>query len=261
MNRMDEKIFIATFSRDAEKTAKEYGLGIELNDLCISSNLDEEKFDLVLERMKRHIRDAGQEGGKVIMHGPFTELSPASIDHLAVEMMLKRYRQTLVFCEKLDIKDLVLHDGYIPLIYHRDWHKKKSIAFWKSFAAELPDGLTVYVENVFDDEPVLLTEIIEETEMDNIRICLDVGHANAMRGTGPEVTEWIRTMAPYLGHFHLHNNDGTGDLHDHVDKGTMDMRRVLDAICEFCSPDVTLTIESRESEPSARFLLEYFRNR
>lgn len=255
---MFDRIFIATFSREAEKTAREYGMGIELNDLCISSNLDEDKHDIVLERMRRHVADAGQTGRRVIVHGPFTELTPASIDHLAIEMMLRRYRETLRFCEELGAKDLVLHDGYIPLIYHKDWHKKRSVAFWKSFSDELPEGMTVYVENVFDDEPHLLTDIVDEVGRGNIRICLDVGHANAMRNNGPDVTEWIRVMAPYLGHFHLHNNDGTGDLHDDVDKGTMDMKSILDTICECCDPSVTLTIESRDSAPSAEFLREYF---
>ena len=258
---MFDRIFIATFSREAEKTALEYGMGIELNDLCISSNLDEEKYDMVAERMERHVAEAGQTGKRVLLHGPFTELTPASIDHLAIEMMLKRYRQTLSFCGRLGVKDLILHDGYIPLIYHRDWHKKKSVAFWKSFSEELPGGMTVYVENVFDDEPTLLTEIVDEVGKDNIKICLDVGHANAMRGNGPEVHEWIRVMAPYLRHFHLHNNDGTGDLHDDVDKGTMDMRLILDTIASCCAPDVTMTIESRESAPSAEYLKEYFGNR
>jgi len=253
-----DRIFIATFSRNAEKTALEYGMGIELNDLCISSNLDEDKFGTVLDRMRRRIDAAGQSGRKVIMHGPFTELSPASIDHLAVEMMLKRYRQTLVFCERLGINDLVLHDGYLPLIYHKDWHKKRSVAFWKSFAEELPEGMTVYVENVFDDEPFLLTEIIGAVGRDSVKICLDVGHANAMRGDGPEVVEWIKVMAPLIGHFHLHNNDGTADLHNDIDCGTMDIRSVLETINGFCSPDVTLTVESRESGPSVRFLREYF---
>ena len=90
---------------------------------------------------------------------------------------------------------------------------------------------------------------------------MDIGHANAMRKPdGPEVCDWVRVMAGLIGHFHLHNNDGTADSHDDLDKGTMDPRRVLDAIGEYCEPDVTFTIESRESVPSASFLKKYLEN-
>ena len=41
---MERKIFLATFSDDALKVIKKYGIGIEFNQFCISQTLDEDKI-------------------------------------------------------------------------------------------------------------------------------------------------------------------------------------------------------------------------
>ena len=246
-------MFLATFSKDACKVAGELGIGLEINDLCISGNLDEDKREWVIQRIEREIEEGRSNNN--IMHGPFTELTPAAIDHKAIELMDERYDATIEICKHFGINDLVLHDGYIPLMYHKSWHIKKSIEFWRRLSDRLPDDMTVYVENVFDDEPETLMEIIESVSRDNIKICLDIGHANCMTIEEYPVTEWIRIMAPYLGHFHLHNNDGTGDQHCDVFDGLLNINSVIGMIEDCCDPEVTFTIESRDARPSAEYLL------
>ena len=84
-----DKIYIATFSTNALEVAKEYGFGLEINDLCISSNLNPENREIVTDRIKREIDAVYGESWidsekdkrrKVVFHGPFTELTPAAID-------------------------------------------------------------------------------------------------------------------------------------------------------------------------------------
>lgn len=259
-SNMLNNIYIATFSGNALETARKYGFGVELNDLCISSNLDPEKKSWVMARMRDEISKAGRDGKRTIMHGPFTELTPAAIDSRAIDLMRERYISTISICKELNIRDLVLHDGYIPLIYHKDWHLKKAISFWKEFADELPSDFTVYIENVFDDEPDLLCETIEGIGDSRYKICLDIGHANAVgKGGTDEVLGWIERMGSSIGHLHLHNNDGTGDSHDHINKGTLEIDKVLQGIMKCCPRDITMTIESRDSEESARYLYEFFK--
>jgi sugar phosphate isomerase/epimerase len=253
-----DRIFIATFSSGAVETAKKYGFGIELNDLCISHNLDPEQREFVIGRMKSEIENSGSAGRRVIMHGPFTELTPDSIDPLALKLTRDRYDQAIGFCDMFGIKDFVVHSGYFPLIYHREWHVKKSVQFWRSLADSLPRDFTVYVENVFEDDPEELLEVVAGTDRPNVKACLDVGHANVLTKEGCEVTDWIDTLAPVTGHFHLHNNDGTADQHRPVNDGKLYMKRVLDEICAKCAPDVTFTIESGTCSESAEYLKQYF---
>ncbi|MBP3815746.1 MAG: sugar phosphate isomerase/epimerase [Firmicutes bacterium] len=262
-----DRLFIATFSSKAEETAKEYGFGLELNDLCISRNLEADKREWVIERMHGELERASSLDKKVIMHGPFTELTPDAIDPGAIDLMIKRYMDTISICLEMGIRDLVLHDGYIPLLYQKSWHIKRSIDFWSDFAERVPEDFTIYIENVFDDEPDTLCEIIDRVN-ENLKrekgralykICLDIGHANALtHGGTEEIIRWIKNMGMRIGHFHLHNNDGFQDLHNHVNEGTLDIETVLKEIMKFCHPDSTMTIESRDAEPSAKFLKEFF---
>ena len=263
-----ENIYIATFSGKAEETALKYGFGLELNDLCISMNLEPDRRASIIDRMNSELTRAGAKDRKVIMHGPFTELTPAAIDSRAIDLMKDRYRSTISICEEMGIKDIVVHDGFIPLIYQKSWHLKKSLEFWSDFEKEIPEGFTFYIENVFDDEPDLLCEIIDGVGSDKYRICLDLGHANAMAGEGPGIpfigdsTEiligWIERMAERIGHLHLHSNDGSGDMHGDINSGSYDIAKILEAVDKYCSSDVTMTIESRNAEPSAAFLFEYY---
>ena len=59
-----------------------------------------------------------------------------------------------------------------------------------------------------------------------LRLCLDVGHANAELSHTP-VMEWVEACGPYLRHLHLHNNAGGWDLHDPLERGTVPMEAVL----------------------------------
>ena len=266
------QIFISTFSSNAEKTAANYGFGLELDDLCISSNLDSEKREWVIERMKGEMERAGITRDKAIIHGPFTELTPAAIDRRFIQLMKSRYIETISICRELGVPRLVLHDGYIPLLYQKPWHMKKSIEFWTEFYEDIPEGFTVYLENVFDDEPELLREIVErvnenlglEKGEEAYLICLDVGHANAMipknvggsSNSTDEIIRWIKHMGNLIGHVHLHNNDGSSDAHDHIMNGAFDIDRVLDALMEYGRCDLSLTVESREAELSCQYLFE-----
>ena len=60
MGDIKDKIFIATFSAATPKTAKEFGVGLELNDLCISSNLEPERRERVVKRMYAKLAAAGR---------------------------------------------------------------------------------------------------------------------------------------------------------------------------------------------------------
>lgn len=257
MKYFRDRIFFATFSDGATKTANKYGFSLEINDLCISSNLDPENREETIQRIEDEIAEAGVNGRKLFMHGPFTELTPDAMDPRAIELMMDRYMESIEICEHFGVKDMVVHSGFIPLMYHRDWHVPRSIEFWQRISDRLPDGFTLYVENVFDEDPYIMRDVIKGTDRKNIKCCLDVGHANAIKSKY-DVYEWIDVLKDVLGHFHLHTNDGTADQHGGLDSDEMNMKGILLHILSCCGDDVTFTVESRESEPSAIFLENFF---
>lgn len=249
----NRRLYAATFAADAAETVRDLKIGAELNHLCISRRLDADKYPLALKEMKNQVEEAGGPE-RVIMHGPFTELCPASIDHLAVELAFLRLGQAYDSCVELGVKRMVVHTGYMPLIYFKEWHLQRSLEFWKKFMADKPADFQLYIENVFEDEPYMMKDLIDGLDDPRISMCLDVGHANALTADDMPVEKWIAVLGKRIHHMHLHNNDGKNDLHAPVTEGVMDMASVLAAVAAECDAP-TMTIESRTCRESAEWIL------
>ena len=85
-----------------------------------------------------------------------------------------------------------------------------------------------------------------------LRLCLDVGHANTEISRTPPL-EWLEPMAPWLRHFHLHNNFGGWDLHNPLGEGTVPMVQLLEAAQRLC-PAASFTIETQSCAASLAWL-------
>lgn len=251
---LKEKIYLATFSENAVEVARENGVNLELNDICISEMLDPERREETLSIMRKELEDCGSQDA--ILHGPFTEIIPSSIDHRAVEFGMKRIEEAYEVAEALGIKRMVVHTGYVPLMYYKNWHLDRSVEFWSRFMKDKPEDFQLFIENVFDDEPLMIRDLIDGLNDPRIRVCLDVGHAHVVTLPEYDVYQWIEILGRRIGHFHLHNNDGSDDLHRDLTDGTLDMKKVLETVKTHCTEDVTFTIESRTCAENVKWLIE-----
>lgn len=93
------------------------------------------------------------------------------------------------------------------------------------------------MENVLEEDPKALIEVAKQVDDPRFCLCLDVGHTNAVSPL--PVMDWVQYCAPFVGHFHLHNNDGTWDHHRSLENGSIPMESLLRQIDRLC-PDVTL---------------------
>ena len=252
MLNLKDKLYVATFQNNAVEVAKEYGLGIEYNHTCISEALDPEHREKIIKAMKSDFDKAGF--GSAVLHGPFTEIIPAGIDHRARETGRQRLEEAFEVCKALGIKSMVVHNGWIPFMYFKEWQAEKGAKFWTDFMADKPSDFTIHVENVLEDEPYMMSSMMDYIEDPRIKICLDIGHANATTSEDIPVEKWIEVLGKHIGHFHLHNNDGTGDSHGDFDTGSMNMKSIFEAIEKHCTDDVTFTIEARECRNCAKWL-------
>ena len=245
---MRNRLFIATFSEDALNVAKDFGVGLEINHTCISQNLDAENRRKLLDEIKKDIKTAGVHNPTALfLHGPFTEIHPAAIDYRARQLGMERLSEAYDVASALEINRMVVHTGWLPFIYFKSWQAEKGAAFWQEFLKDKASNFHIYVENVLEDEPYMLLDMMKQIDNPHIKLCLDTGHANATTSPELPVEKWIEVLGPHIGHFHLHNNDGTGDSHSAFDCGSMDMNSIFSAINKFCDDDVTLTIEARDA--------------
>lgn len=243
----NHKIYIATISEKCEEMAEKYHLGLECDTFCTAVNLEDETA----------VGQASRQMAKVenrVLHAPFNELCPAAIDPEVVKLTRKRYEQAWAMAQKLDIDRVVVHSGYVPLVYFPQWFVEKSVAFWKDFLKDKPENARFLLENVLEGEPDMTASIVEAVDDPRLRLCLDIGHANSEVSNIP-VEIWVRRWAPRLGHVHIHNNEGGWDFHNGLPDGTILMAETL-RLLEELAPDATWTLESLEAEPSCRWLAE-----
>lgn len=239
-------LYLSTIDDHAQDLAKQQGLGLEIAEFSTAWNLDDSfaQTDAIV-RSKLDCSD------RFTMHGPYSELFPCAIDRKVRALAADRYRQTIQTALQYDIHKIVFHAGFNPWLYFPCWFTEQSILFWKEFVRDIPDGVELVLENVLEEQPEQLAEIIRAVDSPKLRMCLDVGHAHAY-SKAPVLT-WVSECRDIIDHFHIHNNDSTWDTHSPLDCGTIPMARVLSAISELC-PDATVTLELMDGASSLDWL-------
>ena len=240
-----ERLFLSTIADDAVQTAREFGLGVELAQFCLAGNMDKTPPDVQASL------DVALEVPRRVLHAPFAELCPAAIDPLVRAVTRRRFLQAAALAKRYGAEKMVVHSGFIPLVYYPEWFAPQSAAFWREFLNDV-DGLTLCVENVMETSPDALRQVAEQVNDPRLRICFDVGHAFCQSG---ELAPWLDALAPYISHVHLHNNHGTFDEHLGLPDGTLDMAAVIRQL-EALAPQATYTLEVRSARASVEWLLK-----
>ena len=240
------QLYISTVSAGCDRAAARHGLGLEIAEYCTASNLDA-PIPQVLAAAESH----RQAASRFVFHAPFNELCPAAIDPLAVDLTRRRYRQALAAARDWGCRVMIVHTGFIPLVYFPEWFVEKSVTFWQAFLREVPEDMTLCLENVMEPSPRIPVDIVRQVADPRLRLCLDVGHANTEVSRTP-VMEWVEQCRPYLRHLHLHNNAGGWDLHDPLDRGTVPMEEVLRTLAG--ERHLSYTLETLQAEENVLWL-------
>lgn len=242
-----EDLYLSTIAPDAGKIARRFGLGVEIAEYCTAWNMDE-KFRETDAIVRKSIAGVSN----VVLHAPFNELFPCAIDKKIRALAGERYRQAIALAQSYGAQKVVIHGGYNPWLYYHPWYIEQSISFWQDFLREDP-GVELVLENVLEETPELLREIVASVHHPKLKLCLDVGHVNAYSKVPVEA--WLTAWGPYISHFHIHNNYGDRDSHNPIQDGTIVMTDFLKKAEEICHHP-TFTLELMETEPSVLYLLE-----
>lgn len=241
------RLFLSTIAPDAPDAARRYGLGLEIAEYCTAWNMDEQ-FEATHAAVTETVKDVSRR----LLHGPYSELFPCAVDPKARELARFRYRQALTLAQRYGAAKVIIHGGFNPRLYYPCWYTEQSILFWKDFLREDP-GVDIVLENVLEEEPEMIAEIVRKVDHPRLRLCLDVGHVNAYSPLPAD--EWVKSCAEYLSHFHIHNNNGSRDTHCCPGDGTIPMADLLRLAAKLC-PEATFTLEVRQAEPAVRWLLQ-----
>lgn len=243
-----EQILISTIANDAAAVLREYGFGAEIAEYCTAMNMD-----MAFPETHAAVEKAVEGTAVRTFHGPFNELFPCAIDPKVRQITAERFRQAIALAQSYGASKVIVHGGYNPWLYYPIWYGEKSVDFWREFVPSIPEGMTVCVENVLEETPEMLSDIIRAVDSPKLKLCLDIGHVNAYSKV--PVEKWLKQWGEEIAHFHIHNNYGDRDAHNALFDGTIDMVHILRRAEETC-PDATFALELLSSRSSAEYLVK-----
>ncbi|OPY09411.1 MAG: Xylose isomerase-like TIM barrel [Syntrophus sp. PtaB.Bin001] len=212
--RMLEGNFLKTIVRE--------GINPEIGfDYTILDTAEKGRFKEVAARLS----DAGL---RVTFHAPFMDLRPGAIDPLIREASRQRLMQIFELVPLFHPLTVVCHPCFDSRYYvstEAQW-LENSLHIWKNIADLAAQLSTLLVlENVYENTPRQLSELLKLIDSENARFCFDTGHYNAFADTPLEF--WLAALGDFLGEVHLHDNNGSKDEHLPIGEGNFPFERLF----------------------------------
>lgn len=188
----------------------EMNMGVEIQDFTEPNLTVDEKMKII----KFYKEEFKNLNNIKALHGPFLDLKLASPDKEIKDVSYKRHLSTIKTSIDLGIDYIVFHspiNPYLNLPMLKDLNNKQYGEAWIELLKEVPNYKgTILIENVFEEDPSMLKELIETIDLSNIKINLDLGHAKLGK---VGIEEWIRELKDHIAYMHIHSNNGIYDIH------------------------------------------------
>ncbi|MDK2954921.1 MAG: hypothetical protein PWQ57_417 [Desulfovibrionales bacterium] len=216
-----------------QKVCPELGLeGVDLEDPAVFKRI---------ENMAGRIREAGLVCS---VHLPWTGLSMFA-HGASLESRLDAASRALEAAQAFNPVRLVAHPD-IPSgsLEERRADVGLCAELWRRVAETWPGHPPLALENTFEDDPRTLAALAAEIDRADVGLCFDVGHwrAFARGAVRKNLSVWMETLAPYLSHVHLHDNNGWEDEHLGLGAGGVDWGEFAETLAFAVGP-VTAALE------------------
>jgi sugar phosphate isomerase/epimerase len=180
------------------------------------------------------------------MHGAYVDTFYTSKDPLICEVVRRRFVQSVNVAAFHGIGRVVFHSGYRKFFDGASAQAGEDFIntatdFWQRFEENIPQGVTVFIENVEDERPEILTELIRRIDSPKIGCCFDIGHAHC--NSNVPVGEWAMVLGSHIGHVHIHDNHGDKDAHLPLGKGNAPLADVIEKVLSAAGEAVPFVVE------------------
>jgi len=206
-----------------------------------------EDLDACQEKDVQHLSEILEENQlETTLHGPFMDLSPGGVDQRIKEVTFDRLMKTMELAHFFKPKMIVFHPGYERWKFDGNvklW-LESSLQTWRPLVKKAEErGLTLAVENVFEEGPDSIKSLLDEIHSPHFRFCFDTGHHHVFSKT--PLPAWIEALGGFLGEVHLHDNHKEMDEHLPVGEGEFDFDQLFTLLSQL---DLTplYTIEPHE---------------
>ncbi len=143
-------------------------------------------------------------------------------------------KRALETAEQIAFRYLVVHLGERTDVWSQRSIEYAATALEHLGAFAAPLGVRLLVENLLSEPttPQHLLLILEMGHLDNVDVCLDLGHAHLTVG----VTEAIATLGARVPSVHVHDNHGAKDEHLWPGDGAIDWPATVQALNALTTP-------------------------
>ncbi|PIU41451.1 MAG: hypothetical protein COS99_05350 [Candidatus Omnitrophica bacterium CG07_land_8_20_14_0_80_42_15] len=232
-----------------------YDLLLKNKDLVLKSRINcsvylnsHNVLDMYSKKDFIRIRKFFDDNGLLkIVHGPFLDLNPGSVDRKIREASLERFIQALKAARILGSQHIVFHSGFRPDPYKKykaEWLKNSLNVWGKFIKLAEKEKINVVIENTFEKTPELLVELVRKIDSRNFKICFDGGHFNSFAKIDP-LKAFDMIPPRMIGEIHLSDNDGSDDQHLALGEGNIDIDAIFKRV-EKLRIDPVITIEPND---------------
>lgn len=222
--------------------AKAHNIGIEIKSFS-SPMIFQSDWHGLLEIIKKQLKNFD---GKKSLHALYP-VSHFNWNRMSIQQLKSDYEKTLIIADELNARNMVVHSTYIPGLTswkYKDWLDNQ-IDLWGYVARKAQEfNIEVLIENIVDEKPACILDIINELKLSNLQVCLDFGHLNLIP-TQLSNLDWVNAVEKHLTYVHVHNNNGRYDSHSSLDNGIIDFNQVFERLLGFAlTPKVAIETSS-----------------
>ena len=200
----------------------------------------------------RHLGDALNKSGRsYTFHAPFMDLAPGGLDSKIRQATKERMEHCLHLAALIRPKAVVFHPDYDPWRHDEvlDLWFHGSIEMWTPFVKEAEKiGVTLALENVFDQEPQTLKKLLNTINSPRFGFCFDTGHCLIF--SKGDWKGWLEVLGKRLVEIHLHDNNGEEDQHLPPGDGKFDFTGFFHYLrTQELTPLYTIEVHQEENLP------------
>jgi sugar phosphate isomerase/epimerase len=186
-------------------------------------------------------------------HAPFEDIRPTSFDSKIKEISVNRLLDTLKIAEIFHPQVIVCHTGFSDWLHYEKENEwlERAVESWTELCATAKKvGTRILLENVFDESPRMLLNLVKNLGKENAGVCLDIGHMTCF--TKHPLKTWLNELGSHIEELHLHDNHGVFDEHLVMGRGNIDFNPLFQYIKDHdLSPVYTLEQHREEDiEPN-----------
>ncbi len=211
--------------------------------------LDHRALDIFAKKDFRNIAKCiARCGVRCTIHAPFQELFLGAPDILVRKAAIERLKYAFDIASLFKPESIVLHLNYEEKRFgfvYAEWFKNiiPNLAVFAKKAEAM--GAVLSLENVYEESPDTMREVVSRLSAKNVGCCLDVGHVNAF--SNATLRQWFARTGEFIRQFHLHDNDGKKDAHAPIGDGNIDFSHVARYISS-AKHSVLVTLEPHTEE-------------